>query len=159
MGGEKVTLMVQVPPGAREPQLLVWANWVLFTDTPLTESVPAPMLVIVTVCASEVVRVDWPPKSIDAGLAIAVGDPAAVVNVAETDVAAFIVTMQVPVPLHAPDQPANTEPLPAAADSVTGAPVLKFAVHVAPQLMPAGTEVTVPVPDFVTVSAWPPRIV
>ena len=36
---------------------------------------------------------------------------------------------------------------------------MKFAVHVAPQLMPAGTEVTVPVPDFVTVSAWPPRIV
>jgi hypothetical protein len=68
-------------------------------------------------------------------------------NVAVTVVFAFNTTAQVPVPLHPPpDQPANTEPEIGVAVSVTVEPVLNEAAHVVPQLMPAGTEVTMPDP-------------
>ena len=50
------------------------------------------------------------------------------------------------MPLHAPDQPTKCELVPAAAVSVTWVPDLKLALHVFPQLMPAGLLVTVPVP-------------
>jgi hypothetical protein len=69
------------------------------------------------------------------------------VNVAVTDVAAFTVTTQVPVPVQPPpDQPVNVDPAVAAAVSVTAVPVVYGAEHVAPQLMPAGADVTVPAP-------------
>ncbi len=56
-------------------------------------------------------------------------------------------TVQPPVPLQPPpDHPPNVEPADAAAVSVTAEPELKLAAHVAPQLIPAGDEVTVPVP-------------
>jgi hypothetical protein len=42
-----------------------------------------------------------------------------VLNVAVTDRAAVIDTVQLPVPLHAPLQPANVDPLDAAAVNVT----------------------------------------
>ena len=68
-------------------------------------------------------------------------------NVAVTERAAVIDTVQlVDVPLQAPLQPPNVEPLAAAAMSVTDAPLLKFALQVLPQLMPDGDEVTVPLP-------------
>lgn len=67
-------------------------------------------------------------------------------NEAVTAVAALSVTMQVPVPVHAPLQPANVDPLAGAAVSVTGVPVAKLPEHVGPQLMPAGALVTVPLP-------------
>src|SRR4051794_19682702 len=57
-----------------------------------------------------------------------------------------IVTWQLPVPEHAPVHPLNVTPAPGAAVSVTGAPALNVAEHVAGQLMPTGEEVTVPVP-------------
>ena len=44
-------------------------------------------------------------------------------NVAVTLRAAVIDTVQVPVPVHAPLQPANVEPLAAAAVSVTDVPL------------------------------------
>jgi hypothetical protein len=47
-----------------------------------------------------------------------------VLNVAVTDCAALIVTEQVPVPEQAPLHPANVEPVPATAVSVTGVPLL-----------------------------------
>ena len=77
-------------------------------------------------------------------------------NVAVTARAAVIDTVHVPVPVHAPLQPANVEPLAAAALSVTDAVLEKLALHVAPQLIPAGFDVTVPlpVPFFVTVSGF-----
>jgi hypothetical protein len=68
-------------------------------------------------------------------------------KVAVTVVFALSVSVQLAVPLHPPpDQPANTEPDAGAAESVTLDPVLNEAAHVEPQLMPAGDEVTVPVP-------------
>lgn len=77
-----------------------------------------------------------------------------VLNVAVTEVLATRFTVQVPVPLHAPDQPANVEPELGAAVSVTDVPLEKLALQVVPQLMPDGLLVTAPapVPLFVTVT-------
>src|SRR4051812_19837807 len=69
------------------------------------------------------------------------------VKVAVTERAAFIVTTQPPVPEHpAPDHPANVEFASGVAVNVTS--VLKSNVieHVGPQSIPAGVEVTEPVP-------------
>src|SRR5262252_3311058 len=79
-----------------------------------------------------------------------------VLKVAVTDWAADSETVQVPVPVQAPLQPPKVEPLAAAAVRVTEVPLAKLALHVVPQLMPAGEEVTVPVPvpARVTVRLW-----
>jgi hypothetical protein len=55
-------------------------------------------------------------------------------------------SVHVGVPVHAPDHPANMEPVPGVAVSVTGVPLAKVAIHAVPQLMPDGLLVTVPVP-------------
>src|SRR6185295_15531596 len=87
------------------------------------------------------------PTPVPARVTVAanVGVPA-VLNVAVTLRACVIATVQPPVPVHAPLQPANVEPLAAAAVSVTDAPEANVAEQVEPQLMPAGLDVTVPVP-------------
>lgn len=81
-------------------------------------------------------------------------------NVAVTDFAASIVTEQVPVPVHAPDQPVNEKPLFGVATNVTAVPLTKKAEQAPGQLMPAGDEVTVPVPvpAVVTARAWEGRL-
>jgi hypothetical protein len=58
----------------------------------------------------------------------------------------MVTVQEVPVPEHAPDQPAKVDPPIGDAVSVTAAPFVKLPEQVAPQLMPAGAEVTVPVP-------------
>ena len=67
-------------------------------------------------------------------------------NVAVTEVSFVNDTLQVPVPVQAPDQPANLEFAFGAAVSVTMVPLLKFVLHVVPQLIPAGLLVIVPAP-------------
>ena len=74
-------------------------------------------------------------------------------KVADTLCAEFIITMQLPVPLQAPPQPVKLQPLAGVAVKVTGVPLEKFALQVAPQLMPAGELVTVPLPVLLTESA------
>jgi hypothetical protein len=82
------------------------------------------------------------------------------VNAAVTIRLADIVTTQVPVPVQAPVQPLNTESGDAAAVRVTMVPNGKDMAQVAPQLMPAGDEATVPVPlptlltTSVKLSSW-----
>lgn len=106
------------------------------------------------------------PQEITAGLDVTVPVPVfrlvrvtvsveTAVKVAVTLFALVIERMQLPVPVHAPDQPAKADPAAAAAVSVTDVPLVKDAEHVLPQEMPAGLEVTVPepVPDFETASA------
>src|SRR5205823_13880690 len=68
-------------------------------------------------------------------------------KVAVTVVAAMTVTVQAPVPEHPPPlQPVKVEPAAAVAVSVTAVPLVKLAEQVAPQVMPAGVLVAVPLP-------------
>jgi hypothetical protein len=108
------------------------------------------------------------PQLMPAGLLVTVPEPVpffvtvsvtgVAVNVAVTDVSALTVTTHVPVPVQAPLQPANVEPVAAAAVNVTDVPAVKGCAQMAPQLMPAGALVTVPepVPLFDTDSVVPP---
>jgi hypothetical protein len=81
---------------------------------------------------------------------VAVGNNA---KVAVTVVAAFIVTTQSPVPAHPPpDQPEKEEPAAGEALSVTVVPCTNEALHVVPQSMPEGEDVTVPLPVWLTVN-------
>jgi hypothetical protein len=75
------------------------------------------------------------------------------VNAAVTEVAALTVTVQVPVPVQPPPlQPVNVEPAAGVAVKVTAVPLVNAVEQVAPQEMPAGALVTLPlpVPEFVT---------
>ena len=56
------------------------------------------------------------------------------------------VTVQVPVPLHAPLHPWNIELPVGVAANITCAPQEKLPLQFAVQLMPAGLLVTIPVP-------------
>ena len=78
------------------------------------------------------------------------------VKFAVTAFAAVIDTVHAPVPVHAPDQLVNVEPVAGVGVNVTVTPVLKLNAHVAPHEMPAGDDVTVPapLPPFVIVSAY-----
>jgi hypothetical protein len=83
------------------------------------------------------------------------GTAAALVKVAVTDVAAVGLTVHAAMPLHPPpDHPANTDPELGVAARLIEEPLAKLALHVEPQLIPAGVLVTVPVPlpALVTVS-------
>ena len=73
-------------------------------------------------------------------------------NVAVTLAAALIVTLQEPVPLHAPDHPVKRDPEAARAVSVTVVPDLKSCMQTVPQAIPPGELVTLPAPLFLTVS-------
>jgi len=66
------------------------------------------------------------------------------------------VTTHAPVPVHAPDQPVNTEPAAGVGVSVTAVPLSKGATQVPGQDTPAGVEATVPLPlpEVVTVSVF-----
>ena len=67
-------------------------------------------------------------------------------NVAVTVAAAFIVTTHAPVPVHAPDHPVNDDEASAVAVNVTAVPKLYGSEQSAPQVIPAGVDVTLPTP-------------
>jgi hypothetical protein len=67
-----------------------------------------------------------------------------VVKLADTLVFAFIVTLQPPIPLHAPPQPERPQAMAGLAVNVTCVPAAKLALQVEPQSIPAGELVTVP---------------
>src|SRR5258705_3117108 len=76
-------------------------------------------------------------------------------KVAVTAGAAFMVTAQVPVPVQPPPlQPVNVEPAAGVAVRVTTVPLVKPVAQVAPQEIPAGALVMLPLPapDVATVS-------
>src|SRR5204863_178645 len=69
------------------------------------------------------------------------------VKFADTALLAPIVTVQVdPFELSQPVHPVNTDKVAGVAVSVTAVPITKSLLHAAPQLIPAGDEVTVPLP-------------
>ena len=71
--------------------------------------------------------------------------------------AAFIVTVQPPLPLQAPPQPLKAQPLAGVGVKVTCDPPVKAWLQVDGQLMPAGLLATVPLPVTLTVKlALPP---
>src|SRR5207302_1723940 len=83
-------------------------------------------------------------------------------KLAVTDRAALMVTVQVvPEAASQPLQPVNVDPVAGVAVRVTTVPLSKAAEQVAPQLIPAGSEVTVPlpVPALVTVRVLRARAV
>lgn len=69
---------------------------------------------------------------------------------------AFMVTVQVPVPVQSPLQPEKVDPADGVAVRVTTVLSAKLNEHVAPQLIPGGLLVTVPlpVPPFWTSSVF-----
>ena len=74
-------------------------------------------------------------------------------KVAVTVLADVIDTMHAPVPLQEPpDQPPKVCPTEGVAVNETRVPIAKVARQVEPQLIPAGFEVTVPVPEPVLVT-------
>jgi hypothetical protein len=132
-------------------------------DQPLKVE-PAPATAVkVTLLFGVKLAVQMAPQLIPAGELVTVPVPAVVivsangvkVKLAPTVCAWVIVTVQgLAVPVQAPDQPLNVEPAVAAAVKVTLAFLVKLALQVAPQLIPAGELVTVPlpVPDLLTVN-------
>lgn len=83
-------------------------------------------------------------------------------KVAVIVVAPLRTKVQTAVPAHpAPDQPMKSEPTAGVAVNVIGVPFPKTRVHAAPQLMPAGLDVTVPepVPVFATDTVGPDGVV
>ena len=76
-------------------------------------------------------------------------------NAAVTFWLEFIVTTQLPVPLHAPPQPVNVEPFAPLAVNVTCVPGAKLAPQLPGQSMPLGELVTQPLPLSLTVSELP----
>src|SRR6202035_860410 len=81
-----------------------------------------------------------------AGEVMAAGRTAvnSVAKLADMLVSAFRVTVQLPMPLHAPPQPARPHPAAGVPVSVTEVPWAKLALQVAPQSMPEAELVTVP---------------
>ena len=76
------------------------------------------------------------------------------VKLAVTLCAWLMLVRQLPVPVQAPLQPLKMLPAAGVALSVTLVPLASLALHVAPQLMPAGLLLIVPepVPDLATLS-------
>ena len=72
---------------------------------------------------------------------------AGAVNIAMTFLAAFMFTVQVPVPEQSPLQPAKVEPAAGVAVSVTLPPLMMEALHVLPQLIPTELLETLPEPE------------
>ena len=74
-------------------------------------------------------------------------------KVAVADLAAFIVSVQLPVPEQAPDHDRKKDPVAATGVSFTTVPALNDALQMVGQLIPAGLLRTVPleVPAKVTV--------
>src|SRR5437879_556127 len=102
------------------------------------------------------------PQAMPAGLLATVPAPAPALvsvrvkdctaNVAVTEVAAFTVTMQVPVPEQPPLQPVKVELASGVAVRVTAVPTVNEAEQAAPQEIPEGALLTVPLPVPVLVT-------
>jgi len=150
-----LTVTVQVPVPAQPPPLQplkvepAAGAAVSVTEVPVANA--AEQVAPQETPAGALVTVPLPAPAL---LTVSVKDCKA--KVAVTEVAALIVTVQVPLPVQPPPlQPVKVEPAAGAAVKVTKVPLANEAEQVVPQEMPAGLLVTVPlpVPALETVSA------
>jgi len=150
-----LTVTVQVPVPAQPPPLqplkMEPAAGAAVSVTELPVANAAEQVAPQETPAGALVTVPLPAPAL---LTVSVKDCKA--KVAVTEVAALIVTVQVPLPVQPPPlQPLKVEPAAGAAVKVTKVPLVNEAAQVVPQEMPAGLLVTVPlpVPALETVSA------
>lgn len=134
----QASVPVQAPP---QPTKVVSAAGVAVNVTLLSTATSALQAVPQLIAAGEEVMLPTPVP-----LFATVSAKCVRVKTAPTLRASLIVTAQVPVPLQAPLQPANTVPLAGVAVSVTPVPLFSATLQVAPQLIPAGDDETVPTP-------------
>src|SRR5438093_355575 len=135
-----VPVPVQLPPLQPEKVEPAAGAAVKVTEVPLAYA--AAQVVPHARPAGALVTVPLPTPAL---LTVSVKDCSA--KVAVTVCAALIVTVQVPVPEQPPPlQPEKVEPAAGAAVKVTEVPLAYVAAQVAPQAMPAGALVTVPLP-------------
>src|SRR5579872_2645140 len=141
--------MMQAAPAASElVQVVVSGKSLLLVPViviAVIVSVALPEFFSVTVLIGLVTPVATAPKFRLVGVRVTAG-LLLELNVAVTALAADMVTLQVPVPEQAPLQPAKVEPAAAVSLRVTTVPLLKFALQVPGQEIPAGLLLTVPVP-------------
>jgi hypothetical protein len=150
--------MMQAAPAANElPQVVVSGKSPLLVPVTAIEvivSVALPEFLRVTDLMALVTPVATAPKFKLVGVRVTAGLLLAL-KVAVTALAALMVTLQAPVPVQAPLQPAKVDPAAAVSVKVTTVPLAKLALQVLGQVIPLGLLVTVPdpVPAGVTVNA------
>ena len=127
------------------PNALTGTQAVTYTSPALPTSVGLNAIVVATVAMGSVMM----PAALAPVVATMKG---AVANVAVTLIAALMLNVQILFPVHSPLQPVKVDPEAGVAVSVTLLPMLKEALQVPPQLMPAGLLVTVPLPVPVRVT-------
>jgi hypothetical protein len=79
-------------------------------------------------------------------------------KVAVTLLSAFMISSQASAPVQAPDHPTKAHPSAACAFTATNVPGAKELAQLVPQSIPAGCEVTVPLPSRVTVRVGPAKV-
>ena len=157
-----VTVSVDVvPPWTENDALTLFAKSIVTWQLPVPEQAPVHPAKLLPAAGDAFSVTSWfgeneaehvAPQSMPAGVLVTVPEPdldtlsIGPANVAVTLLVASIVTWQAPVPLQAPAQPVNVLLLSANAWRLTRVFWTYEALHVTPQLMPAGLLVTVPVP-------------
>src|SRR5262245_27791616 len=160
-----VTVRVNVFGGAVKLAVTVWSAFIVTVHEPVPLQPPPLQPVNVEPPVGAAVRAtvlplgkseaQVAPQEMPLGLLVTVPVPVPdlltvnwfvgmVLNVADT--LALPVTLQGPLPEQAPPQLTNDEPAAAAAFKATEVPGSNWFEQIAPQLMPAGVEVTVPLP-------------
>jgi hypothetical protein len=100
-----------------------------------------------------------PPFDVPLRILVALGEAVTLIEAARAKLAVtaageFPVTVHIPAPVQPAVQPAKVEPVAGTALKTSTEPAAKVAEQVAPQAMPAGSEVMVPSPspDLLTVT-------
>jgi hypothetical protein len=163
---EPVTLTVSEEANKPNVAVTELAPFMIIVQLPVPVQAPlhpvklepaAGVAVSVTIVPLLKLAVQVPGQFIPAGLLLTVPPPTTVtesaktwVNVAVTDSAALIVTVQIPVPVQAPLHPAKLQPEAGVAVSITEVPLSKVVEQTPGQVIPDGLLVTVPLPAIVT---------
>jgi len=149
---EKVAVPVLSVMAVRPPESIALEHALLPSDNvtmaPGTGLLPLSRARTVTedIVWSAIVGMDCPEISCNEPGCVENANEETTLNVAVTDLAAVIDTVQVPVPVQSPLQPAKLEPVKGSAARYTVVPLLKLAEQVEGQSIPAGLLIIMPVP-------------